>query len=196
VLRSDPRKNLLRLLESYHPINKKDEEQAHKITAFIETNDNCFERSNLKGHLTGSAWLTDPEGRCVLLTHHKKLNKWLQLGGHADGNPDLLLVALREAREESGLQDIRALSNEIFDVDIHFIPALEAAPSHFHYDIRFALQSESSHPISVGHESHGLAWVEIGQIEGVTAEKSLLRMAQKWLSFRPVPAGTVGRRLC
>ena len=65
---------------------------------------NCFERDCWAGHVTGSAWLVDPSGRDVLLTHHRKLGIWLQLGGHSDGDPETAAVALREAEEESGLE--------------------------------------------------------------------------------------------
>ena len=95
----------------------------------------CFD----DGHITGSAWVVDPAGSRLLLTHHRKLGKWLQLGGHSDGEPDTLAVALREAREESGLR-VRPISNAVLDIDIHTIPALKGEPAHLHYDVRFALR--------------------------------------------------------
>src|SRR5215510_11521790 len=93
------------------------------LRQFVAANPNCFERSLQIGHVTGSAWIVDLDRTHALLTHHRKLNKWLQLGGHADGDPDILRVALREAREESNLDAIRPVSENIFDVDIHVIPA-------------------------------------------------------------------------
>ncbi|MCX6956055.1 MAG: NUDIX domain-containing protein, partial [Verrucomicrobia bacterium] len=87
---------------------------------FVEAHEDCLLRSCMPGHLTGSAWIVSPDRTRTLLTHHHKLDKWLQLGGHADGDGDLLAVALREAREESGLVNVRAASTEIFDLDRHW----------------------------------------------------------------------------
>ena len=89
---------------------------------FVQAHPDCLARSCVPGHLTGSAWVVTPDRSRTLLTHHLKLDKWLQLGGHADGDGDLLAVALREAREESGLTRIRALSADVFDLDRHWIP--------------------------------------------------------------------------
>ena len=77
---------------------------------FVEAHADCCSRTQLSGHLTGSAWIVDASRTRTLLTHHRKLDKWLQLGGHADGDPDLLAVALREGREESGLTRLRPVT--------------------------------------------------------------------------------------
>ena len=91
---------------------------------FISNYDNCFARNNWYGHFTGSAWVVDTTRTWILMTNHIKLNMWLQLGGHAEGNSDLLSVAIKEAREESGLDNFKVVSNKIFDLDIHQIPIL------------------------------------------------------------------------
>ena len=96
-------------------------------------------------------------GDRVLLAHHRKLGRWLQPGGHSDGDPDTLAVALREAREESGL-DVRALDDAIFDIDVHRIPARGREPAHLHFDVRFLVQAEHDR-FRVSDESHALAWV-------------------------------------
>src|SRR5829696_373483 len=110
--------------------------------AFVEAHEDCLLRSCVPGHLTGSAWIVSPERARTLLTHHHKLDKWLQLGGHADGERDLLAAALREAREESGLIHIRAVAPEIFDVDRHWIPPRKTEPGHYHYDLRFLFEAD------------------------------------------------------
>lgn len=171
--------DLLHLLKNYQPLDAADALQADKIKQFINDNQDGFERTNLKGHLTGSSWLVDPTWKKILLTHHKKLGKWLQLGGHADGETDMMAVALREAREESGIQVIRSLSDEIFDVDIHFIPEHGADPSHYHYDIRFLLQGDDLN-FRASVESNELAWVEVEKLSHFSQEESLARMARKW----------------
>ena len=172
------RKLILGLIESYVLRYPQEAETAARITSFVEENAACFSRDLLIGHITGSAWLLDTSGRRVLLTHHKKLNIWVQLGGHADGDPDIQAVALKEAGEESGLSDIRFRDDGIFDIDIHSIPARGAVPRHLHYDCRFLLQAEDDE-FSISDESHDLRWVVMTEIATLTTEESILRMARK-----------------
>jgi 8-oxo-dGTP pyrophosphatase MutT (NUDIX family) len=156
------------------------------ILAFVRSEPACAERTHAPGHLTGSAWITDPEGGQVLLTHHRKLDKWLQLGGHADGDLDLAAVALREAREESGLASVRPASPIPFDVDKHWIPPRRSDPGHWHYDVRFHVIADPAEPLVVSDESHDLAWVRVTEMASFNAEASMMRMAQKSLSGRRV----------
>ena len=118
-------------------------------------------------------------GDRVLLAHHRKLERWLQPGGHSDGDPDTLAVALREAREESGLE-VRALDHAIFDIDVHRIPARGGEPAHLHFDVRFVVQAEHDR-FRVSEESHALAWVPAVGLDALTDEESVLRMARKWV---------------
>jgi 8-oxo-dGTP pyrophosphatase MutT (NUDIX family) len=129
--------------------------------------------------VTGSAWIVDQDRTYVLLHHHGKLDKWLQLGGHADGDSHVLNAALREAREESGLTTVRPVSEEIFDVDIHRIPARGAEAEHFHYDIRYLFEADRSEPLRITHESKDLQWVRLDRVEELTQEESMLRMVRK-----------------
>ena len=141
----------------------------------------CYLRSNLEGHFTGSAWLVSADGQRVLLTHHRKLERWLQLGGHADGDADLTRVALREAEEESGLAGL-VVETEIFDLDRHWIPERADVPGHWHYDVRFVVRATGSEQFVVSAESHDLAWRDIRAIAGdAEMDESLRRMAGRWL---------------
>lgn len=146
---------------------------------FIMLEPECFSRTTVAGHLTGSAWLVDADHRHVLLTHHRKLDRWLQLGGHADGHGNLLEVALKEAREESGIELVVPISAEIFDIDIHVIPERPGEPEHLHYDVRFACRALHTNHV-VSDESHDLAWVDVRELSTVTTEESMMRMARKW----------------
>ena len=146
---------------------------------FVEQHVDCLLRACAPGHLTGSAWIVSPDRTRVLLTHHLKLDKWLQLGGHADGDGDLLAVALREAREESGLSRLHAVSPAIFDLDRHSIPARKTDPEHYHYDLRFLLESDPAEPLAVSPESKDLAWVELERVSTLNAEESIGRMVRK-----------------
>jgi len=141
-----------------------------------------YERRRLAGHFTGSAWLVDRAGERVLLTHHRKLGRWLQLGGHADGDPDLAAVALKEAEEESGLSDL-VVEPAVFDLDRHAIPARAEVPEHWHYDVRFVVRATGSEDFAVGEESLDLAWRPVREIAAdAGADESLRRMAGKWIS--------------
>ena len=146
---------------------------------FVEEHTHCLSRACVPGHLTGSAWVVSPDRSRTLLTHHLKLDKWLQLGGHADGEGDLLAVALREAREESGLARVRALAPRIFDLDRHWIPARQADPGHYHYDLRFLIEADPEEGIVISNESKDLAWVEIDRVSSLNPEESIARMVRK-----------------
>jgi 8-oxo-dGTP pyrophosphatase MutT (NUDIX family) len=144
----------------------------------------AYHRDHLPGHMTGSAWIVDETGEFVLLTHHAKLDKWLQPGGHADGEEEIFNVGIREAREETGLQTLTVLSTNIFDIDIHLIPARGDFPAHNHYDIRVLLQGRRDEPLLISEESHDLAWVHINELAKRTkGNTSMLRMALKGKAF-------------
>lgn len=148
---------------------------------FLLAQPDGFTREALEGHFTGSAWLVSADGERVLLTHHRKLGRWLQLGGHADGNRDLAQVALREAEEESGLAGLAVLP-ELFDLDRHRIPARGDEPEHWHYDVRYVVRAGANEGFVVSEESHALAWRSIREIaDDPASDESLRRMAQKWL---------------
>ena len=152
---------------------------ANAFLNFIRDERQPFHRETLVGHITSSAWIVDPSGQNVLLTHHKKLNMWIQLGGHADGDSDLLSVALREAQEESGIKRFETVSRSIFDLDIHPIGVHKDVAAHLHYDVRFALKALDT-ATTISDESHDLHWVSLDEIEKYTAESSMLRMSAKW----------------
>jgi len=175
------RKKLLALLERYRKQNPEENEVIDRFIHFISAHPDCFELSLQEGHITGSAWVVDRSGARVLLTHHRRLNKWVQLGGHTDGDSDVGAAALREAKEESGIEGIEPLSNSIFDIDLHSIPARGDEPAHYHYDVRFAFTVTDSEDYTVSDESHDLAWVEIETIAEYTSEESMLRMGRKWV---------------
>ncbi|MEI7038160.1 NUDIX hydrolase [Fulvimonas yonginensis] len=156
-------------------------EEAASFRAFLASAPEVFERSHAPGHFTGSAWLVSADGERVLLTHHRKLDRWLQLGGHADGDRDLARVALREAEEESGLRGL-VVEPDIFDLDRHLIPARATEPAHWHYDVRYVVRATGSEAFALGEESLALAWRPIREIAAdAEADLSLRRMAQRWL---------------
>jgi len=161
------------------PLSREEALAVEETIAFVEAHPDCLSRACLPGHLTGSAWVTSPDRRRALLTHHRKLCKWLQLGGHADGDPDLLAVALREAREESGLTRLTVVSPELFDVDRHWIPARGAEPGHWHHDLRFHFEADPAEALTVTHESKALSWVDVAEVRALNPEESMARMVRK-----------------
>ena len=172
---------VLELLASYSPPAAAERQARQWFEEFARAHPDCCERTLLVGHFTGSAWLVSADGERVLLTHHSKLDRWLQLGGHADGDGDLARVALREAEEESGLAGL-ALEGGVFDLDRHAIPARGAEPAHWHHDVRFVVRAMGSEEFSTSEESHALAWRRVADIAGDDdADESLRRMACKWL---------------
>ncbi len=149
---------------------------------FLASGPDVFGRNHGAGHFTGSAWLVSADGGRVLLTHHRKLGRWLQLGGHADGDADLARVALREAREESGLHGL-SVDRAIFDLDRHRIPAHGNEPEHWHYDVRFVVRAGEDERFVVSHESKALAWRAITEVaDDASLDASLRRMARRWIS--------------
>jgi len=173
------RNALLDKLRMHETSDDIEEEARQRILAFVQSHSDCFERTLEEGHITGAGWVVNSAGTHVLLTHHRKLRLWLQLGGHADGDPDILNVALREAREESGIESIRPVTDRIFDVDVHRIPAHGLESAHFHYDIRFLLHVDGDLPLRMTEESIYLAWVPQSEVPHLNTDESLLRMHRK-----------------
>ncbi len=174
------RQPLIELLTEYQRRFPEDQDRVERVRVFVERRADCFERTSLEGHITASAWILSPDRKSFLLTHHRKLSRWLQLGGHADGDYRVDEVALREAREESGMQDFEFYDNGSrripIDVDVHAIPARGPEPRHWHYDIRYCLVAGPGQELVVSDESHDVRWFPMDQLESVVDEESLLRM--------------------
>lgn len=178
---SPAQQQVLNLLNEYVESEPENGYSTGLLIEFAKLHENCCERTLMIGHFTGSCWLVSKDGERVLLTHHKKLERWLQLGGHADGDSDLAQVALREAEEESGLTDL-VVEPGIFDLERHAIPARGKDPEHYHHDVRFVVHSTGSEEYIVSDESHALAWRNISElVDDLEAEESIRRMARKWL---------------
>ena len=152
-----------------------------EVLAFLAAHPDALERSCAAGHLTGSALVVDPaDGRFVVL-HHRKLGKWLQPGGHADGDDDLAAVALREATEETGLAGL-VVRRPAVDLDIHEVHPPEEPP-HVHLDLRFVVEappgSAAAGPPPGNDESHEVRWVTLADLDDLDADASLRRLATR-----------------
>lgn len=140
----------------------------------------AYQRARKAGHFTASAWIVNKERTHTLLTLHRKLGRWLQLGGHADGNENLLEVALKEAEEESGLKSLKMVDLTIFDLDKHIIPERPHVSEHFHYDVRYLFEADITEPLQLSKESISLAWISFDSvIDMIGYNPSILRMLEK-----------------
>lgn len=152
-----------------------------EVLAFLDAHPDALLRSCADGHLTGSALVVDRDRQRIVLLHHRKLGRWLQPGGHADGDGDLAGVALREAAEETGLEDLVVVTPAI-DIDIHPIPARGDDPPHLHLDLRFVVLSASGAEPVVNHESNDVRWVGWGDLDRYGVEGELRRLVDRALA--------------
>jgi len=181
-----PVKELLDDVRAHRPIDERERAMRDRLVAFLEIYGmRAFDRHLVPGHVTASAWIVDPQRAQAVLLHHRKLRRWLQLGGHVDGDPDVRRGALREAREESGLRTLRLIAESIYDIDVHKIPARGPQPEHEHYDLRFALEADPREPLVRNDESHDVRWVALSALETYAIDDSVRRLAAKTGALAP-----------
>lgn len=174
---------LIQALEQYSTFDNLEATFQQDTLAFVKSQSDCFSRSLAIGHITASAWIINEENTQALLIHHKKLDRWLQPGGHIEeGDSSVLNAALREAQEESGLKALRPLLDTPFDIDIHAIPTNKKEAGHLHYDIRFLLQASHHAALEISHESNDLRWFSYADIRALQAGPSIERMIDKQIS--------------
>jgi hypothetical protein len=183
--KKDPEvEGLLSLLYEYKTDDLSEENDRKETIYFLENNDNCFERSSLKGHLTASAWVLDSSETHILLIHHKKLDMWLQLVGHADGDKNLLRVSMKEVLEESGLKSVAPITDKIFDIGVHKIPKYKSVEEHYHYDVRFLLKSTCDDVLVKNEESNDIRWFRADHKYLPTQNSDVVRMLSKCLKYK------------
>ncbi|MGE0931085.1 NUDIX hydrolase [Peijinzhouia sedimentorum] len=167
-------------LSLYQPINDQEANYKTQMLELFSEGKIAFERTRKAGHFTASAWVLDPSSQKALLVLHSKIEKWLQPGGHADGNQNLQEVATKELAEETGITSIETLKSTIFDLDVHTIPEHKGIPAHLHYDMRFIFRGNSQARMQINHESKDIQWVPLDEIpELVSKDPSICRMVEK-----------------
>ena len=164
----------------FAPDTDADQQRWAALCDFVAAGTDVFGRDTAVGHVTGSAFVLSPERGSVLLTHHAKLDMWLQLGGHCDGIADVPFVALKEAYEESGLRRIQPVGDprRVLDVDIQTIPANSKEPAHLHYDVRYLFVAADLE-VALSTESKALRWVPLAELARYNASDSLLRLRRR-----------------
>jgi 8-oxo-dGTP pyrophosphatase MutT (NUDIX family) len=172
---------LLEELRRYQPADEAEERHQRAIIGHLVHTKSPLSRGKFKpGHVTASLFIVDPKSGKVLLHHHRRLARWLQMGGHVEGNETPSQAALREGREESGLGDLALLQDGIFDVDVHGIPAHKEDPEHFHYDVRYVAATRSPRSIAMdAAESKELAWVDLVKAVELMDEEASARALGK-----------------
>lgn len=180
------RQELLLQLAQYKTSFIEELAMVQRTIRFVEQHAHCFDRRLMPGHVSGSAWVVNPRRTHVLMMHHRKLNMWLQPGGHADNDSSMLRVVLKETAEESGIApgNIQPVSDAIFDVDVHTVYANAYDPRHEHFDIRFLVEIDDSIPIPGNDESHEIGWIALEEILRFNNLKSMHRLVQKTRRLR------------
>jgi 8-oxo-dGTP pyrophosphatase MutT (NUDIX family) len=179
---------LTELLRRYAERWPEERDLAARFLAFAGSRPDVLLRTCPPGHITASAWIVDASEGRSLLTHHRKLGRWLQLGGHVDGEPHVERAALREAQEESGMARFELVrwtdALVPLDLDVHAIPARGAEPEHLHWDVRFWLRAEPGQDLQISAESNDLRWFAPDDLLAATREESVLRLARKAAALR------------
>ena len=181
----DPRVFLLTLLSNYMPHDEHEVVSYHRFLTLIAEHKDCFDNYSLPGHITGSALVTNPDHSAVLLTHHKVVGKWLQFGGHSDGDSNVMATGLREAIEESGISQFmfHPSVQGVFDIDVHLMTNGDnklKGQSHDHYDIRVLLIADPEAEIDRSvRESHDVKWISLDEVAEYNLDDSIQRMVKK-----------------
>lgn len=171
------REDSIRQIENYPPFNEQEEKDKALILGWIRNNENAFSRENTVAHITASAWVVNKDRSKVLMVYHNIYNSWSWLGGHADGETDLLAVALREVKEEAGISHVSPVSEEIFSlesltVDGH-VKKGKYVSSHLHLNVTYLLEADSEEAVSIkADENSGVAWF--------SPEEALKKSTEPW----------------
>jgi 8-oxo-dGTP pyrophosphatase MutT (NUDIX family) len=173
--------SVISLLEEYQSIYYEEVAFKNQIIDFVRNHDDFISRKNIKGHLTSSAWVVNPQKDKVILIHHQGLDKWFQMGGHIEEyDTSILESALREAKEESGIFEFKIVSDHIFDIDIHKIPKKNEIEAHLHYDIRMLLEIDTNIAFTQQvKEIKAIAWFSVEKLLRMNIETSIRRMLEK-----------------
>ena len=182
------RQELLNLLKQYHTRYMEESAYVRRAIDYIELHEDCFYRELWPMHVTGSAWVMNSDRDKILMLHHKKHDQWFQPGGHADGDADIVRVALREASEETGIDisQVKLVSSNLFDVDIHDISAMGSDPQHSHIDIRFLMEIDEDLVLPGNDESNQVQWVSVHEVARYNNNLSTVRMLAKTRKLRNI----------
>lgn len=175
------RQKLIDGINRYAPWNEQEDRDRDVILAFLRDTPDAFDRSCLTAHMTASAWIVNRDRSKVLMVYHSIYDSWSWTGGHADGETDLLGVAIREAKEETGIRTVRPISPDIYSVEVLTVDGHEKhgkyVPSHLHMNVSYLLEADDSEQLTVcDGENKAVAWF--------TPEEALMASSEPWFVKR------------
>lgn len=183
------RQKLVSQISRYVPYNEQEEADKALILNWIEKNDDAFLRDNVVAHMTASAWVVDKDRSKVLMVYHNIYHSWSWLGGHADGETDLLAVAIREVKEEAGISDVRPVSEEIFSlesltVDGH-VKKGRYVSSHLHLNVTYLLEADEAEVLRIKpDENSGVRWFSLKEALAACSEPWMIERVYKKLNAK------------
>jgi len=171
-------------IEQYVPYNEQEEKDKKMILKYFETFDDVLTRENEFGHFSSSAWVLNKEKTKLLMIYHNIYDSWGWTGGHADGEEDLLSVALREVTEETGVENVKVISPEIAAIDVITVDAHvknnKPISSHVHLNVAYILEADENEELVIKpDENNGVKWVEIKDVVGLSTENKMKVIYQK-----------------
>lgn len=166
-------------IENYEPYNEQEEKDKKTMLKYIYTFDNILTRENEFGHFTASSWVVNRNRTKVLMIYHNIYQSWAWTGGHSDGEPDLLKVAIKELREETGVKNAKVLKNDIFSLEIltvnGHVKRKNYVSSHVHLNLTYLLEVDEKEVLSIKtDENSGVKWVPINEVIDVSTENWMI----------------------
>ena len=176
--------NLKEQIENYKPYNEQEENDKEMMIKYINTFEDVLTRENKMCHFTASNWIVNKEKTKVLMIYHNIYKSWAWTGGHADGDSNLLHVALKEAEEETGLKNLKVLSDGIYGIQILTVDSHKKrgkfVPSHLHLDCCFLLEADENKVLRINEdENSGVEWIDIDKAEEITKEEKMKPIYRK-----------------
>ena len=162
-------------IRAYRPVNEQEERDKELILRCLETEKDIFTRENHLAHMTASAWIVNEQRTKVLMVYHNIYHSWSWLGGHADGETDLLKVALKEAREESGILHVKPVSEELYSLEVLTVDGHVKkgayVSSHLHLNVTYLLQAEETDALHIKEdENSNVAWFPLEEAVAASTE--------------------------
>ncbi|MCQ2418808.1 MAG: NUDIX hydrolase [Clostridia bacterium] len=175
------REQLISEILKYTPVNAQEAADKQVILSALNNDSDLFFRTNLTQHMTASAWVVNKGFDRVLMVYHKIYNSWSWLGGHADGDEDLLAVAIREVQEESGIQNVAPVSRDIYSLEVLTVDGHEKrgsyVPSHLHLNVTYLLMADDTEELRIKEdENSGVRWF--------TMDEALQKSTEPWFVER------------
>ena len=176
--------DIKKVLERYEPMNEQEMMDKKLMIDFIEHHDNYLDRSNLYGHFTASSFVVNKALTKIVFGYHHIYQSWSWIGGHADGNDDLLAVALKETSEETGLHHLKLLSPDIFSIDVIYVHNHQKygqyVPDHLHLNVAYVIIADEDEPLEHNHLEHaGVRWFDLDEVMSYISENRMKAIYEK-----------------